>query len=102
VRQSFTNVAEQQATDCRQNPSAAAQAMIGFLKSRILRNSNLPLDIDTPLISSGLVDSFAVLELLQELETVTNRRISPADVAPADLDTVEKMLRTAERFSKRK
>jgi hypothetical protein len=78
-----------------------ARAMIGFLKNRILRGSNLPLDMDTPLISSGLVDSFAVIEVLQELERVTKRRISPAEVAPADLDTVEKMLNTAERFSSR-
>jgi hypothetical protein len=102
VKQGFANGAKQQTPKYSESLSVEAQAMIGFLRSRILRNSNLFLDVDTPLISSGLVDSFAVLEVLQELETVTNRKISPADVSPADLDTVDKMLRTAERFSSRR
>lgn len=100
LRQGCTNGAEQGVNERSQVfRTTEAQAMIGFLRSRILHNSNVRLDVHTPLISSGLVDSFAVIEVLQELENVTNRRISPADVAPADLDTVEKMLTTAERFS---
>ena len=78
-----------------------AKAMIGFLRSTVLRNAKADVGMDTPLMSSGLVDSFAVIEVLHELERVTNRRISPAEVAPAELDSVAKMLRTAERFELR-
>ena len=100
VGQASTKGVKHQSTTCPETlPSANAQAMLDFLKSRIVRDSNVRIELDTPLISSGLVDSFAVIEVLQELENITDRRISPADVAPTDLDTVDKMLKTAERFS---
>jgi hypothetical protein len=101
VGQSVTNGAGK--TESRESfSSEEEQAMIAFLKNRIVRGSNQRLELDTPLISSGLVDSFAVIEVLQELERVTKRRISPADVAPTDLDSVKKMLKTAQRFSSRR
>jgi acyl carrier protein len=52
---------------------------------------------DTPLVSSGLVDSFALIEVLLELEKVTKRKISPGKVGAKDMDTVSLMLKTAER-----
>jgi hypothetical protein len=100
VRQSFRNTAKQETVDSPQCvPLAETQAMLEFLRTRIVRDSTVQLEVHTPLISSGLVDSFAVIEVLQELERVTNRRISPADVSPVELDTVERMLKTAGRFS---
>ncbi len=69
--------------------------MLDYLKTTIVRDPTVQLSEDTPLVSSGLVDSFALIEMLQELERVTRRRISPSDVAPYDLETVSKMLETA-------
>jgi acyl carrier protein len=74
--------------------------MIDFLISKILRDPEAQLHEDTPLVSSGLVDSFALVEVLTELERVTNLRIPSGRVSPQDLDTVRKMLLIAARWGK--
>lgn len=74
--------------------------MIDFLTQRILRGSDVELDADTELLSSGLMDSFALVDVLLELERVTRRRIPRGRVSPEDMETVRKMLETADRVGK--
>ncbi len=74
--------------------------MIRYMKEKILRKPDLAIDADTPLVSSGIVDSFALVEALFELEKITKLRIPAAKVAPTDMDTVRKMFETAERLGK--
>ena len=77
--------------------------MIDYLKKHnILSNPSADITEDTPLVSSGLVDSFALIEVLLELETVTKRKISPGKVGATDMDTVNLMLATAERVGVRR
>jgi acyl carrier protein len=73
------------------------QAMIDFIQTTIIRDSSIRISEHTPLVSSGLVDSFALIEMLQQLQRVTKRQISPIDVSPNDLETVASMLETAAR-----
>lgn len=80
--------------------SAQAETMIRYLKEKVLRKPDMALDVDTALVSSGIVDSFALVETLFELERITKLRIPAAKVAPADMDTVKKMFETAERLGK--
>lgn len=80
--------------------NAQGEAMIRYLKEKVLRKPDLVLDIDTSLVSSGIVDSFALVETLFELERITKLRIPAAKVAPTDMDTVRKMFETAERLGK--
>jgi acyl carrier protein len=75
------------------------QKMIEFILKRI-RKPNLTIDENTPLVSSGLVDSMALGDLLLELEDVTHMRIPPGKVRPKDLDTVAMMFATATRVGK--
>ena len=77
-----------------------AQAMIDFLRDRILQDPATAISENTPLISSGLVDSFSVMEILLQLESITNRKIPAGEVTPNDLDTVEQMLLTAQRVGR--
>lgn len=77
--------------------STEAQAMIDYVKKNLLMDSSDEIDEDTPLVSSGLVDSFALIEVLLELEKVTRRKISPGKVGAKDMDTVSLMLKTADR-----
>ena len=77
--------------------SPEAQALIDYVKKNMLQNANADVAEDTPLVSSGMVDSFALIEMLVELERVTKRRISPGKVGAKDMDTVTLMLSTAER-----
>jgi acyl carrier protein len=80
--------------------TAQSDAMIQYLKEKVLHKPDLALNTDTPLVSSGLVDSFALVEALFELENITRLRIPAAKVAPADMDTVRKMFETAQRLGK--
>ncbi len=76
--------------------------MIEFVRSRIQDDPALRIDLDTPLVSSGLVDSFALVEVLQRLQDVTGRAIPTGRVAPQDLETVSRMLELARRFPEKK
>ncbi|MDB4890866.1 MAG: hypothetical protein JWL61_2721 [Gemmatimonadetes bacterium] len=77
--------------------SAEAQALIDYLKKSILPKNAPDITEDTPLVSSGMLDSFALIEILMTVEKVTKRRISPGKVGAKDMDTVAQMLATAER-----
>ena len=75
-----------------------AHDMIEFLKKNVLRNRKVEIDEDTALVTSGLLDSFALIDVLLELEKITKRKISASRVSPPDLDTVRKMFAMAERL----
>jgi acyl carrier protein len=71
--------------------------MVAFLKSAIVRDPGAAIDADAPLVSSGMLDSFALIEVVHELEKITSRRIPASKVSPRDLDTVRQMFATADR-----
>jgi len=70
------------------------QQMIEYILKRI-RKPNLTIDENSPLVSSGLVDSMALGDVLLQLEDVTHMRIPAGKVRPKDMDTVGKMFETA-------
>ncbi len=74
-----------------------AQEMISYIQEKVLRRSDVEIAVDTPLVSSGLIDSFALVNVLLRLEKVTKRRIPAGKISPLDMDTVQRMLQTAER-----
>ena len=76
---------------------STAEQMISYIKEEVLRDRHVDIAMDTPLVSSGLIDSFALIEVLLQLEKVTRRRVAPGRVSPRDMDTVRLMLQTAER-----
>ena len=76
-----------------------AQAMIEHV-AQLIRKPGMSIDENTPLVSSGLIDSMDLVDLLLKLEDLTNRRIPAGKVQPKDMDTVAKMFATAERVGK--
>jgi acyl carrier protein len=80
--------------------SSDVETMIRYLKEKVLRKPDADIGVDTPLVSSGMMDSFALVETLVELERITKLRISAMKVVPADMDTVRKMFETAARVGK--
>ncbi len=76
-----------------------AQQMIAHVVG-LIRKPGMPLDENTPLVSSGLIDSMALVDLLLKLEDLTHLRIPAGKVQPKDLDTVAKMFATAQRVGK--
>lgn len=79
--------------------TAEAQQMIDHI-AELIRKPTLILDEHTPLVSSGLIDSMALVDLLLKLEDLTHMRIPAGKVQPKDLDTVAKMFATAQRVGK--
>jgi len=66
----------------------------------LVRKPSLVIDEHTPLVSSGLIDSMALVDLLVELEDITHLRIPPGKVQPKDMDTIALMFATAQRVGK--
>jgi len=79
--------------------SAEAQQMIVHVV-QLIRKPGVAIDENTPLVSSGLIDSMALVDLLLKLEDITHKRIPAGKVRPKDMDTVAKMFATAERVGK--
>jgi acyl carrier protein len=76
-----------------------SQQMIEYIV-QLTRKPGLSIDENTPLVSSGLIDSMALVDLLLKLEDLTNRRIPAGKVQPKDMDTVSRMFATADRVGK--
>jgi acyl carrier protein len=76
-----------------------AQQMIALIVE-LIRKPGVTIDENTPLVSSGLIDSMALVDLLMKLEDLTHMRIPAGKVQPKDMDTVAKMFATAQRVGK--
>ena len=76
-----------------------AQQMIEHV-IHLIRRPEVEIDESTPLLSSGLIDSMALVDLLLKLEDLTQMRIPPGKVQPKDMDTVALMFATAQRVGR--
>jgi acyl carrier protein len=74
--------------------------MIAYIVDEVIRRPGVAIDKSTPLVSSGLIDSLALVNVLFKLEDVTAMRIPAAKVKPKDMDTVELMFETAQRVGR--
>jgi acyl carrier protein len=52
------------------------------------------------LVSSGLIDSLALVEIIVKLENISQMRIPAGKVQPKDMNTVHLMFATAQRIGK--
>jgi acyl carrier protein len=75
------------------------EEMIAHIR-RVIRKPDANIDENTPLVSSGLIDSMLLVDLLLKLEDITNLRIPPGKVQPKDMNTVALMFATARRVGK--
>jgi acyl carrier protein len=76
-----------------------AEQMIAYIRD-LIRKPGLSIDENTPLVSSGLIDSMSLVDLLLKLEDLTHKRIPAGKVQPKDMDTVANMFATAERVGR--
>jgi acyl carrier protein len=84
--------------DAKKNDQA--QQMIDYIVREVIRRPGVEIGEETPLVSSGLIDSLALVNILLQLEDVTHMRIPAGKVQPKDMDTVVLMMATAQRFGK--
>jgi acyl carrier protein len=76
-----------------------SKQMLDYIAA-VIRRPSLPLQEDTPLVSSGLIDSFALVDILIKLEEIAEVRIPAGKVRPQDMDTVALMFAMAKRIGK--
>jgi acyl carrier protein len=76
--------------------------MIKYITEEVIHRPGIVISADTALVSSGLIDSFALVDILAKLASMLNMRIAAGKVRPKDLDTVRSMIETAERVGKKR
>ncbi len=79
--------------------TAEEQQMVEHIV-QLIRKPGVNIDENTPLVSSGLIDSMALVDLLLKLEDLTHKRIPAGKVQPKDMNTVTLMFATAQRVGK--
>jgi acyl carrier protein len=72
-----------------------------YIAQKVIKGKS-EINEDTPLVSSGLIDSFALIEIFMELQRIANVKVPASKVQAKDMDTVRLMFSTAERFGKPK
>jgi len=73
--------------------------LTGYIAEKVIKGKS-EINEDTALVSSGLVDSFATIEIFLELQRITGRKIPASKVQPKDMDSVRSMFACAEKFGK--
>jgi acyl carrier protein len=77
-----------------------AEQMINYIVKEVIRRPGSQIDEKTPLVSSGMIDSMSLIEILLKLEDLTHMRIPAGKVQAKDMDSVELMFATAQRVGK--
>jgi acyl carrier protein len=77
-----------------------AQQMIDYIVHEVIRRPDVRITKDTPLVSSGLIDSMALVNILLKLEDITQMRIPTGKVQAKNMDTVNLMIATAQRLGR--
>ncbi len=69
-----------------------------YVKSEYIDDDDVILTYDTPLISSGYVDSFSMVSLLIFLENKFKIKIPPSKATPDAFDSVNKIVMLVESY----
>jgi acyl carrier protein len=77
------------------------KAVLDYVKREYLEeDDDREVDLDTPLISGGIVDSFSMVSLKRFLEKKYSISIPDADASPEAFDSVNKIADLVVRFQK--
>jgi acyl carrier protein len=63
-----------------------------FVRSELLRKPDYPLAADEPLITGGLIDSFALAQIGVFVEDAFGVYLPDTDLTVANMDTIERMV----------
>ena len=78
---------------------AMMRELTSYIAEKVIKGKS-EITEDTPLVSSGLIDSFALIGIFLELQRIASRKVPASKVQVKDMDTVRLMFATAERFGK--
>jgi acyl carrier protein len=74
--------------------------VLNYVKAEYLDDEDEDITYDTPLISSGYVDSFSMVSLLVFLENKFKIKIPPSKATPEAFDTVNSIVALVEQHMK--
>ena len=80
--------------------SEMMKQLTAYIATKVMKGKGAELTEDTPLVSSGLIDSFALIEIFLELQRITERKVPASKVQAKDMDTVRLMFGLVDRFGK--
>jgi len=72
--------------------------VLNYVKNEYLDDEDIDLDYDTPLISSGYIDSFSMVSLLVFLERKFEIKIPPSKATPEAFDSVNSIIDLVNKF----
>jgi acyl carrier protein len=78
------------------------EKITSYLVTTLIRDEDISLAPDEPIFSSGLLDSFSVIQLMRFLEDTFDVRIEVSDVTLAEFDTVTRIGELVTRLGTRK
>jgi acyl carrier protein len=71
-----------------------------YIAEKVMKGKGAAINEDTVLVSSGLIDSFALIEIFLELQKVAGRKVPASKVQAKDMETVRSMFAMVEKFGK--
>jgi acyl carrier protein len=74
------------------NPDEIKDLILKYILEEYLDGENENITYDTPLISSGYVDSFSMVSLLVFIENKFKIKIPPSKATPEAFDSVNKIV----------
>ncbi len=78
-----------------------SKAVLDYVRSEYLEeDDDREVNLDTKLISSGIVDSFSMVSLKRFLEKKYSIKIPDAEASPESFDSVTSIVALVQRFKK--
>jgi acyl carrier protein len=76
------------------------EIILQYIIKEYIEEGDENITYDTPLISSGIVDSFSMVSLLVFLENKFSIKIPPSKATPEAFDSVNKIVELVSQFTK--
>jgi acyl carrier protein len=74
-------------------------ALMDFIKNEVMRNKNAKLSEDEDLLSAGILDSLAILQLVAYIEDQFGIKIPDEDVVFENFQSISSLSAYLERFN---
>lgn len=82
------------------NKEEIKQIILDYVLKEYIDDDDIEISTDTPLISSGYVDSFSMVSLLIFIEHQFNIKIPPNEATPEAFDSVDNIFELVCKFLK--
>ena len=80
------------------NTDEIKDLVLNYVTKEYIEDEDVEITYDTPLISSGYIDSFSMVSLLVFLEKKFKIKIPPSKAAPEAFDSINKIVALVNQF----